>query len=337
MPSTRRAVIAVAFVAAVSAGAVGHAAPRQERLEDAQGRLLELEKDFELTVERYNATREELLEIQAEMATTRLVVEEIESRMDERRADAIALATELYKTGFSTAALESILSSDTLAEVETRLTYLRSSEQAQAGVFERLEEDRSVLDASLARLENDRIEALAAEQRLAELRVEIEAKVVEQRDEVEELTAAIEEAQRRARLRAQRALGAFVSQTPNPAPATNPRAQTAVDAALSQLGKPYQWGAYGPDTYDCSGLTMWAWAQANVTLPHNSGLQYAATPRIDEAQWEPGDLLFFGDPIHHVGMYIGNGQMVEAPYTGAFVRVVSAFRPDYVGAGRPQP
>jgi cell wall-associated NlpC family hydrolase len=101
------------------------------------------------------------------------------------------------------------------------------------------------------------------------------------------------------------------------------------------LGKPYRWGAFGPDTYDCSGLVMWAWAQANVSLPHNSGLQYAATPRLEESDWEPGDLLFFGNPIHHVGMYIGNGQMVEAPYTGAFVRVVSAFRPDYAGAGRP--
>ena len=78
-----------------------------------------------------------------------------------------------------------------------------------------------------------------------------------------------------------------------------------------------------------------SWAQAGVALPHNSGAQYAATTRVDQSDWEPGDLLFAGSPIHHVGMYIGNGQMVEAPYTGAEVRVVSAYRSDYVGAGRP--
>jgi cell wall-associated NlpC family hydrolase len=117
--------------------------------------------------------------------------------------------------------------------------------------------------------------------------------------------------------------------------ASSPHAQKAVDAALSQIGKPYVYAAAGPDSYDCSGLTMWAWAQAGVGLPHNSGAQYAATPRVDRSDLEPGDLLFFGSPIHHVGMYIGDGQMVEAPYTGEYVRINSIDRSDYVGAGRP--
>ncbi len=101
------------------------------------------------------------------------------------------------------------------------------------------------------------------------------------------------------------------------------------------MGKPYQWAAAGPDSYDCSGLTLWAWAHAGVSLPHNSGMQYEATPRVAQNDWQPGDLLFFGTPIHHVAMYIGNGQMVQAPYTGSQVQVVSAYRSDYVGAGRP--
>ena len=64
-------------------------------------------------------------------------------------------------------------------------------------------------------------------------------------------------------------------------------------------------------------------------------MQYSVTRRVSQSDWQPGDLLFFGSPIHHVGMYIGNGQLVEAPYTGASVRVASAYRSDYVGAGRP--
>ena len=109
----------------------------------------------------------------------------------------------------------------------------------------------------------------------------------------------------------------------------------AVDAALSQVGKPYRYGAAGPDSYDCSGLTMWAWAKAGVSLPHSSRMQYSVTDRVSRADVRPGDLLFFGSPIHHVGMYVGDGQMVEAPYTGEYVRVRSAFnRSDLVGIGR---
>jgi peptidoglycan DL-endopeptidase CwlO len=120
-----------------------------------------------------------------------------------------------------------------------------------------------------------------------------------------------------------------------PAPAPNARAEVAVEAALAQVGDPYQWGAAGPDSFDCSGLTMYAWTQAGVSLPHNSGAQFAATTRIPQSEWQPGDLLFFGSPIHHVGMYIGSGQMVAAPYTGSSVGVFSVNRSDYVGAGRP--
>lgn len=79
---------------------------------------------------------------------------------------------------------------------------------------------------------------------------------------------------------------------------------------------------------------MWAWSQAGVALPHNSGMQYAATARVSQSDLRPGDLLFYGSPIHHVSMYIGNGSMVEAPYTGANVRVVPVYWSEFVGAGR---
>ncbi len=109
----------------------------------------------------------------------------------------------------------------------------------------------------------------------------------------------------------------------------------AVQAALAQVGDPYSWGASGPDAFDCSGLTMYAWAQAGVSLPHSSASQYSVTQRVSSGDWQPGDLLFYGSPIHHVAMYVGNGQMVEAPHTGLNVRYAGAFRSDLIGAGRP--
>jgi cell wall-associated NlpC family hydrolase len=181
---------------------------------------------------------------------------------------------------------------------------------------------------------------LAAKQRLADLRAEINARIADQRDEIARLTTLIERAERRREARERRA-AAVAGSAPVPAapiaplPPSGSLGATAVEAALAQVGDPYQWGASGPEAFDCSGLTMYAWAQAGVSLPHSSAGQYAATPRVDQSDLQPGDLLFHGSPIHHVGMYIGGGQMVEAPYTGAVVRVSSAYRDDFVGAGRP--
>ncbi len=114
---------------------------------------------------------------------------------------------------------------------------------------------------------------------------------------------------------------------PSPAPQPPPTGtiqQIAVSVALQQVGKPYQWGAAGPDSFDCSGLVMYAYAAAGVSLPHYTVAQWDDTTQIPLADAEPGDLIFFNG-LQHVGIYLGNGQMVDAPHTGAFVRVESIF------------
>jgi peptidoglycan DL-endopeptidase CwlO len=104
---------------------------------------------------------------------------------------------------------------------------------------------------------------------------------------------------------------------------------------MAQIGKPYRYAAVGPGSFDCSGLTMYAWAAAGVRLPHSSAAQYSSLPHVSQDQLAPGDLVFYGHPIHHVGMYIGNGQYVHAPQTGDVVKVASIFRSDWAGAARP--
>jgi cell wall-associated NlpC family hydrolase len=118
----------------------------------------------------------------------------------------------------------------------------------------------------------------------------------------------------------------------------------AADWALSQIGKPYLWGGAGPGAFDCSGLTMQAWAHAGVPLLHYTGYQWQEGPHVPLDQLQRGDLVFFAtntaDPatIHHVGIYIGNDMMVDAPYTGAFVRIDSIYAPGgLIGAVRPAP
>jgi cell wall-associated NlpC family hydrolase len=190
--------------------------------------------------------------------------------------------------------------------------------QAQAVARQQLAEQRKV--ASQLKSHRDAIQsALAAEQSLlSSLQAAERARL-----------AALQAAQLRAqRLAAQRARTSYHG------PASG-QAAAAVRYAYAQLGKPYQWGASGPGSYDCSGLTMASWAAAGVSLPHSSSAQYGSGPHVSQADIQPGDLVFFGSPIHHVGIYIGGGNMIHAPHTGTVVSIDPAFRGDYVGAVRP--
>ncbi|HZB49709.1 MAG TPA: C40 family peptidase [Mycobacteriales bacterium] len=111
-------------------------------------------------------------------------------------------------------------------------------------------------------------------------------------------------------------------------------AKKAVDVALAQLGDAYVWGASGPDAFDCSGLTSYAWAAAGVQLPHSSSAQYGVGQRISRSQVRAGDLVFFYSPIHHVGIAINNTQMVHAPTFGSPVQIASIDSSPFVGATR---
>ncbi len=112
-----------------------------------------------------------------------------------------------------------------------------------------------------------------------------------------------------------------------------------MQAAYSALGVPYKWGGDNPDDgFDCSGLTMWSWAQAGISLPHSSSAQYASIPHVSKDALQPGDLLFFYQPISHVAMYVGNNQMIQATHPGSVVSlstIDSYWWAVYSGAGRP--
>ena len=119
-------------------------------------------------------------------------------------------------------------------------------------------------------------------------------------------------------------------------PAPSGLAGVAIQAALGQLGVPYRYAQASPGVaFDCSGLTYYAWAQAGVSLPRNSRMQAAAIPRVPIAAAQPGDLLFYYSPISHVGIYLGNGQLVHAPNTGTHVKVSNVRWGKVVAVGRP--
>ncbi len=112
-------------------------------------------------------------------------------------------------------------------------------------------------------------------------------------------------------------------------------AAVAVAEARAQLGKPYMWAAAGPNAFDCSGLTQWVWSKAGIALSHYTGAQWNEGRQVSTAELIPGDLLFFGADLHHVGIYIGAGKMIDAPHTGTVVRLEDVWWPRLAGAVRP--
>lgn len=113
------------------------------------------------------------------------------------------------------------------------------------------------------------------------------------------------------------------------------RASAAIAAARSKLGSPYVWAAEGPNAFDCSGLTLYAWRAAGVSLPHSSRMQANIGSRVSISALAPGDLVFYGSPIHHVALYVGGGQVIHAPQSGDVVRYASVSMMPISAASRP--
>ncbi|WP_433329744.1 NlpC/P60 family protein [Spirillospora sp. CA-294931] len=112
------------------------------------------------------------------------------------------------------------------------------------------------------------------------------------------------------------------------------KAAQALRYAMTKIGRPYVWGAAGPNSFDCSGLTMWAYKQVGISLPHYTGSQWNAGTQISKDQLQPGDLVFFYGDLHHMGMYVGDGKMLHAPQTGDVIKIAPLAGRPWAGAVR---
>lgn len=225
------------------------------------------------------------------------------------------------------AALNGVLATDLVRAVDTQV----AAEQ-MAGLNTELDQisDQRALLAARARTLAVQARDLLSDQR---------ALVATADAQVAQLAAAME---RRAERRAERTAETVDLPWSGDIPeGPTPYAGPAIAAALGKLGSPYVWGDEGPSTFDCSGLVMWSYLQAGLVLPRLASDQYFASTPVPTEQMEPGDLLVYAydvsDPetIHHITMYIGNGQMVHAPRTGDVVRVVPVYYEGLYGVGRP--
>jgi cell wall-associated NlpC family hydrolase len=231
-------------------------------------------------------------------------------------------------------------------------TYVASVASSQQDALDQYRATKLVLNdqkAQLALAKKAQDQALAqvtaSQQAAAKAEADSEAQLAKVKGDLAQLVAqeqarqaAAESARVQAQLAARSGSSAASrsrSSSPTVEAPVSPGAAGAVEEARRQLGKPYQYGGSGPGSFDCSGLTAWAWGHAGVSLPHSAQAQYDGMPHVALSNLQPGDLVFYGSPVYHVGIYVGGGQMIEAAHTGTNVRYADIYRSDLVGASRP--
>ena len=341
-----RLLTAVVFVlaAAVSSASISAAAPGKAQVEAAKAKLAELNHQTEVLVEQYDQARLELEQTRARLADLRKTKAEADAAAKQALADLQRRAVSAY-TGVGSQ-LDAILDASSFADFTDRIQYM--------GALAQSDEDLAAkADTASAQAEWAASELTKTLDEETNQRDALQAKIAEIKDAAAEQQALFEKlnkdyqaalaAQRAAELAAQQALddgggggdggGDFGGFVPPP---NATAAQTAIAAARSVIGVPYVWGAADPDVgFDCSGLTMWAYAQAGVSLPHSSAAQYAMVPHVSREDLQPGDLLFFYTPVSHVSLYVGNNQMVDASHSGTTISEREVFWDNFVGGGRP--
>ncbi|MEV4170075.1 NlpC/P60 family protein [Nonomuraea sp. NPDC049709] len=311
----------------------------------AQSRLDELAAQVERLVEAYNGEVVRLRQAEEAYAQARARLTAADAEVELARRDVALLAAESYGgLGLMKPVVGMLVDrggTDGFLHRAGVLGHLRGERSAILG---RMRDAQEVAAILRAQAEGAYAARQAAAERARQAKIAAETAVAAQRRDTRELTARKESLQRqvdaarsRAELLARRRAAALAGLVTG----GSTMGDAAANWALTQLGKPYVWAADGPETYDCSGLSMRAWEKAGVRLDHWTGTQWTAGPHVPLDQLRRGDLLFFahtGDPstIHHVGIYVGRGQMVHAPQTGDVVRVASIWRGDLVGATRPR-
>ncbi|MFI6346667.1 NlpC/P60 family protein [Streptomyces sp. NPDC050560] len=303
--------------------------PGPARAASAAGLLTELRGAYRQAgqaTETYNATAEKLRDRRAESERLQRRLKAARAAAHRGRQAAGRLAREQYQG--SSSGLSPYL----------RLLLSRDPQRAadQGHVIQRLSADRAAAvrrltggERTAGRLAAEADRALTAQEKLAKRQRTDRDRMRKRLAGVEKRLAGLDEGQLAALRRLEdgsptdtRAAGA--AGAPAAADGGAPSAgagAAAVAYALRQLGKPYVWGATGPDSYDCSGLTSRAWAHAGVTIPRTSQQQWARLPKVPVDRVRPGDLVIYFPGATHVGMYVGDGRVVHAPHPGAVVTV----------------
>lgn len=319
---------------------------KRAQAKEVKAQVDKLDATLEIAVEEYNMASDQLDDTRERLALTRERLRRERRRLRIRQGILNRRAASIYLNG-KINFVEVVLSTQTFDDFIKRMDLLTRIGDHDAGLV-------ASVKAAKRQLQKQRVILAKEETRQRKIVVVREKKkssiegTLSKRKEMlsglQNEIAAYEAAERAAAAAARRAAAA--AQTASASSSSGgddggtgagiPSHGDVVAYAESRLGCPYVWGASGPSSFDCSGLTMWCYAQVGIGLPHSSSAQYGCGTHISRDNLQAGDLVFFGSPIHHVGLYVGGGQMIHSPHTGGVVEYASVDgHGDYAGATRP--
>ncbi|MDQ0813892.1 cell wall-associated NlpC family hydrolase [Streptomyces sp. B3I7] len=331
----RGATLAVLSAAATAAAALG-AVPAGAAPSGGRAEVERLYQEAERATEAYNKADERADTLRGEVHRARDRIARTQEKVNTLRETLGSLAGAQYRSGGIDPALTLLLSSDPDDYLDRAavLDHVGDDQAARLrqlrAVLRELGQQRTEAGGKLAELE-------ASRKAVARHKHAVERKLARARQVLNALPAG----ERAAYARASRSAGRLPAPLPGPdadpgyEAASGARAAAAVAAARSALGRPYVWGATGPNGFDCSGLTQWAYARAGVGLPRTSQEQRYAGRRVPLSEAQPGDLVVYRSDASHVGMYVGAGRVIHAPYPGAVVRYDSVGMMPVVAVTRP--
>lgn len=289
-------------------------------ISDVQARVDSLYEQAEKASERYNDAKIELKQAQTRLRALRADLSRQQERVDAVRTEVARAVVSQYQGQALSTTTQVLLAKDPDTFLDQIATVSGYNDQ-QAEMMADFAVQAQQLEMREAAAKRELAGIAETEKTLADEKAEIDKKAAEANELLDRLEAR----------------SASVSRGSTRVPtnvAVSGRAGAAVQYALAQVGDAYVYGAAGPDAFDCSGLTMMAWAQAGVSLPHSSSAQMGSGTPVSQSQLAPGDLVFYYSPVSHVGIYIGNGQIVHAANPSTGVQVAPVFSMPYSGAVR---
>ncbi|MER5792031.1 NlpC/P60 family protein [Streptomyces sp. NPDC001980] len=312
---------AAAAAVALSSQAANAAPAEKPSKDEVKSRVDKLYEEAEQATEKFNGAKEKQEKLQKQISALQDSVARGQKELNELRDGIGSMATAQYRSGGLDPSLQLFLSSDPDSYLDKASTLDQLSSQ-QVETLKKIQAKQRELAQERTEATGKLKDLAATRTELGKKKTEVQAKLAEAQKLLNSLTAAEKAALAADQDRASRSASERVD-LGNDTSATG-RAAAAFAAAKTKLGTPYVYGATGPSSFDCSGLTSWAYAQAGVSIPRTSESQSTIGTKIySTSDLQVGDLVFFFNDLHHVGLYAGNGQILHAPRTGTVVRYES--------------
>ncbi|MGW2519642.1 NlpC/P60 family protein [Streptomyces sp. NPDC001617] len=319
---TRATVLATAAAAVALSTNTANAAPSEKPAKDeVKAKVDKLYEEAEQATEQYDGAKEKQQKLQQEISTIQDNVARGQEELNKLREGIGSMAASQYRTGGMDPSVQLFLASDPDDYLDKASTLDQLSAQ-QVEALKKIQEKQRELAQERTEASGKLKDLAATRTELGQQKTEVQANLAAARKLLNTLTAKEKAALATEEARANRSSSERVNL--GNSTAASSRAAAAFQAAQSKLGTPYVYGASGPSSFDCSGLTSWAYAQAGVSIPRTSEAQANIGTRItSQSDLRVGDLVFFFNDLHHVGLYAGNGQILHAPRTGTVVRYES--------------